>query len=124
MADYIEVGKVSDFASGQIKQVNASGKAVLLARVGDKFYASENFCPHMGADLSQGKLDGTIVTCPRHHSQFDLIDGHVIRWTDWTGIKLSLAKLARPPRALKVYEVKIDGDKVMVSTENVAAAVA
>ena len=29
-----------------------------------------------------GKLDGTIVTCPRHYSQFDLADGRVVRWTD------------------------------------------
>ncbi len=124
MADFIEIGRVSDFAIGRLKQVSVSGKPILLARVGDKFYAADNNCPHMGANLSQGKLEGTILTCPWHHSQFDLQDGHVVRWTDWTGIRLALAKVARPPRALKVYEIKIDGDKVMVNIEKVAAAVA
>ncbi len=124
MADFIEVGRINDFTSGQMKQVSINDKPVLIARIGDKFYAADSKCPHMGADLSQGKLDGTIITCPWHHSQFDLQDGRVVRWTDWTGIRLTLAKVARPPRPLKIYEVKIDGDKVTVGSEKVAAAVA
>ena len=68
----------------------------------------------MGGNLSQGTLEGTVVTCPRHHSQFDITDGHVIRWTDWSGIKLGVGKLLRSPRPLKTYEVKIEEDKIMV----------
>jgi 3-phenylpropionate/trans-cinnamate dioxygenase ferredoxin subunit len=60
-------------------------------------YAIDNKCPHFGADLSKGKLEGIAVVCPSHRSKFDLADGHVIRRTDWTGIKLSLAKVVRSP---------------------------
>jgi 3-phenylpropionate/trans-cinnamate dioxygenase ferredoxin subunit len=86
------------------------------------FYAVDNRCPHMGGDLSQGKLEKTIVTCPRHHSQFDLSDGHVVRWTDWTGIKLSLAKVARSPRPVKTHHVKVEGGKVWVEMAALPAA--
>ncbi|MEN4019846.1 MAG: Rieske (2Fe-2S) protein [Methanobacterium sp.] len=67
----------------------------------------------MGGNLSKGKLKGTVVTCPWHHSQFDLTDGHVIRWTDSSGLKLSLSKVLKSPQPLKVYEVKIDGEKIL-----------
>ncbi len=68
----------------------------------------------MGGDLSLGKLEGTVITCPRHHSQFDLTDGHIIHWTDFSGIKLSLGKIFKSPRPLKVYDVKIEGEKILV----------
>jgi 3-phenylpropionate/trans-cinnamate dioxygenase ferredoxin subunit len=50
-----------------------------------------------------------------HHSRFDLSDGHVIRWTDLTGITLTVAKKQRPPRPLKVYPVKVEGDKILAA---------
>lgn len=36
-------------------------------------------CPHAGATLSEGELDGTVLTCPRHGSQFDVCDGQRLR---------------------------------------------
>jgi 3-phenylpropionate/trans-cinnamate dioxygenase ferredoxin subunit len=68
----------------------------------------------MGAKLSQGSLEGTVVTCPRHGSKFDLTDGKVIRWTKWTGVVASAVKLIKSPRPISVYPVKVEGDKVLV----------
>ena len=45
----------------------------------------------MGGKLSQGKLEGTAVTCPRHGSQFDLTDGRVVRWLKESGLVYSVA---------------------------------
>jgi 3-phenylpropionate/trans-cinnamate dioxygenase ferredoxin subunit len=56
----------------------------------------------MGGNLSQGTLEGTVLTCPRHHSQFYLVDGHVISWTDFSGLKKSIGKLFKSPRPLKI----------------------
>lgn len=36
-------------------------------------------CPHAGATLSEGELEGTVLTCPRHGSQFDVTDGSRVR---------------------------------------------
>jgi 3-phenylpropionate/trans-cinnamate dioxygenase ferredoxin subunit len=76
--------------NGQMKMFNMGKRLFLLVRVGDDFYAADNRCPHMGVRLSEGTLEKTIVTCPHHHSQFDLADSHVVRWTDWSEVKLSL----------------------------------
>ena len=114
MAGYVEVLKVDGLKDGQMKAVKAGGQEVLLAKVGGKFYAAENKCPHMGGNLAQGKLEGTVVTCPVHASQFELKDGSVIRWTNWPGIVVAATKLIRRPRAIKTYPVKVEGDKVLV----------
>lgn len=115
MTEFIEVPGGSDLQSGQMKALNIGKREILLARVGGDFYAADNHCPHMGARLSEGKLEKTIITCPRHHSQFDLSDGHVVRWTDWSGVKSSLARIFKSPRPLKTYKVKVDGGKILLA---------
>jgi 3-phenylpropionate/trans-cinnamate dioxygenase ferredoxin subunit len=114
MGKFVEAVKKGELAQGTMKEVTAEGHKILLARVGDKYYAADNICPHMGGALSAGKLGGTIVTCPRHGSQFDLSDGHVIRWTNFPGPVSAVAKLVKKPRSLKTYAVKLDGDKILV----------
>jgi 3-phenylpropionate/trans-cinnamate dioxygenase ferredoxin subunit len=109
-----ELATTNDLKPGSMKMVSIGGHQYLLARVQDKYYAADNLCPHMGGNLSRGKLDGTILTCPRHHSQFDLTDGRNLRWTDWTGIKLAIGKLLRSPRPLQTYELKIEGNKILL----------
>ena len=106
--------KTDALKNGEMKAFDIGGKEILLAKVGDKFFAVGNRCPHMGAKLDQGKLVGTILTCPKHGSQFDLTDGHVVRWTNWPGVVSAVAKLVKPPKGLTAYPVKIDAIKVLV----------
>ena len=122
MADFMAVAQVEDLKDGTMKMVTVDNREVLLSRIGGKFYAIGNRCPHMGGDLSKGKLEGTVVTCPRHGSQFDVTDGHVVRWTRWTGVQLSLAKLLKSPRPPKTYQVKVEGNKVLVESQKTPAA--
>ena len=110
MSKLVEVARTDELKDGSMKSVKVEGREILLARVGDRYYAANNRCPHMGGNLSQGNLAGSVVTCPRHGSQFDLADGHVIRWTNWTGFQLSLAKLFKSPRSLPTYPVKVEGN--------------
>ncbi|MEE9400317.1 MAG: Rieske 2Fe-2S domain-containing protein [Dehalococcoidales bacterium] len=114
MADFVDVARSSELKDGAMKMVSASGREILLARVGDKIYAANNRCPHLRGNLSRGKLEGTIVTCPRHASQFDLTDGRIIRWTGWAGLLLRVSKALKPPRPLKTYKVKVEGDTILV----------
>jgi 3-phenylpropionate/trans-cinnamate dioxygenase ferredoxin subunit len=124
MAEFVEVPGGNELKSGQMKMFNLGNREILLARVGDNFYAADNRCPHMRARLSEGNLEKTIITCPLHHSQFDLIDGHVVRWTDWTGLKLSLTRIIKSPRPVNTYRVKVEGDKVLVEVDKAPVGVA
>ncbi len=113
-ANEIEIARVGDLKPGEMKMVPVRGKEILLARVGDVYYAANNRCPHMGGNLSQGTLQGTIVTCPRHSSQFDLKDGHVVRWTTWPSALVAVDQLRSHTRPLPVYPVIADGDKIKI----------
>ena len=64
MTEFVEVSRIDELRDGTMTAVNAAGHEILLARSDDEYYAVDNRCPHMGARLSQGKLDGTVVTCP------------------------------------------------------------
>ena len=113
---FVEVAKVSDINNGMMKKVVIGDRAILLAKVQGRLYATDALCPHMQADLSEGTLQGTVLTCPLHSSQFDIRDGRVIRWTDLSGTLLAYAAKSRPPRPLPTYPVRIDGDRILVDT--------
>ncbi len=114
MSKWVTVLKVNDISDGIMKTVHAGGHELLLAQVGNDYYAADNRCPHMGSTLSMGKLMGTIVTCPRHGSEFDLKDGHVVRWTNWSGVVAALVKVVKSPHPIKVYPAKSDGKQIQV----------
>jgi 3-phenylpropionate/trans-cinnamate dioxygenase ferredoxin subunit len=114
MAEFIDALGTKDLKDGQMTAITVQGKELLVARVVDRFYAASNICPHMGGKLARGSLKGTVVTCPRHASQFDLKDGRVVRWTNWSGFKLALSKLFRGPRPLPIYPTRVEKERVLV----------
>ena len=114
VSDFIEVCTTTDLRDGAMKKAALGNHEILVAQVGDRYYAADNRCPHMGGDLSSGTLKRTIVTCPLHHSQFDLENGAALRWTDWSGIKLSVATLVKSPRTLKTHKVTVEGERILV----------
>jgi 3-phenylpropionate/trans-cinnamate dioxygenase ferredoxin subunit len=114
MSSLVEAGKTTELEDGAMKGVFIQGHNVFIARVGDKYYAADSHCPHMGRKLSEGKLEGTVVTCPGHSSQFDLKDGKVVRWLKGSGVISALGKAMKSPRPLTLYKVTVEGDKLMV----------
>ena len=115
MSECIPVATVTDLKDGTMKKIRAEGYDFLLVRVKEKYYCTDAYCPHLGGDLSQGTLAGTVLTCPLHHSQFDITDCHVMRWTDLSGMVLTVAKNQSPPRPLRTYPVKIEGNAILVN---------
>ena len=94
------VGKTSELADSEMKQVSAEGKEILLARVNGNFHALGAHCTHYGAPLVEGVLSGERIVCPWHHACFNVKTGD----------------LQEPPAvdALPSYEVKIQNDQVIV----------
>jgi 3-phenylpropionate/trans-cinnamate dioxygenase ferredoxin component len=113
-SNLVELSRVGSLKPGEMKMVLVQGKEILLAWDGAQYYAADNRCPHMGGNLSHGKLDGTVVTCPRHGSQFDLKDGQVIRWTTWPSALLAIDQVRSHKRPLPIYPVVVEGDKIFI----------
>jgi 3-phenylpropionate/trans-cinnamate dioxygenase ferredoxin subunit len=114
MAKWVEALKTGDLKPGEMKAVNVSNKEILVARVGDNYYAADNRCPHLGGKLASGSLSGAIVTCPLHGSQFNLSSGDIVRWTSWTGIISRLGNAIKSPRKLNVYKTVVEQDNVKI----------
>ena len=113
MGEFTELSKIDELKDGTMKEVNVAGRQILLARVRDKYYAVDNLCPHMKGNLSQGKLQGTVVTCPLHGSQFDISNGQVVRWLRG-GLMSKVGKALKLSKDLTVYNVKVEGSEVLV----------
>jgi nitrite reductase/ring-hydroxylating ferredoxin subunit len=95
----VGVGKTFDVPVGKMKHVEVEGLEILIANVEGKFYAVGDRCPHLNAKVSEGTLNKTIVTCPRHLSSFDVTTGRVI-----SGTRSNLPS----------YDVKVDGDDLLI----------
>jgi len=104
---FAKIGKISDVKVGTMKKFEVEGKEILVSNIGGKYYAINNKCTHRNGDLSQGKLEGNIVTCPKHGSKFDITTGKVV-----SGPKIPLLKLKINDE--EKYEIKIDGDSLLV----------
>ncbi len=114
MADFTHLTTTEGIENGGVKTARLENHELLVANAGGRYFISDARCPHMGGHLVRGDLEGTVITCPVHHSQFDLEDGRVLTWTDWGGAALTIGKLLRPPRPLHTYEVRVDGSDVFV----------
>jgi 3-phenylpropionate/trans-cinnamate dioxygenase ferredoxin component len=114
MGTFIVAGNRSDVPVGKMILVNLEGTVVLLANAGGNIYAINNKCPHLGGNLSRGTLNGTIVTCPLHGSQFDITTGKNVRWLKGTGMIASLGKKLKAPADATAYAVRIDGQQILV----------
>jgi nitrite reductase/ring-hydroxylating ferredoxin subunit len=55
--------------------VHLNGHTVALFAHGDRVYAIDNRCPHMGFPLDKGSIREGILTCHWHHARFDLESG-------------------------------------------------
>lgn len=69
---------VAEVKPGQIKLVHLGGQEVAVYNVDGAFYATQGECTHAGGPLSEGELEGKIVTCPWHYSCFDVTNGAVV----------------------------------------------
>jgi nitrite reductase/ring-hydroxylating ferredoxin subunit len=75
---YTDVAAESDLQEGKMVKVELENRPIVLLKHDDGIHAFEGTCPHYGCDLWEGRLDGHIVTCPCHGSQFDVTDGHLV----------------------------------------------
>ena len=114
MSDWLEAGKTAELADGSMKEVDVQGRLILLARVGDRYFAAAGRCPHMGGRLSNGRLEGSVITCPRHGSQFDLSDGRVMRWLGASRAVSLVGRVLKSPTPLATYPVRLEGDSILV----------
>jgi 3-phenylpropionate/trans-cinnamate dioxygenase ferredoxin subunit len=101
MAIFVQVATTRELSPGHGKLVEVNQKRIALFNMGGQFYAIDDMCPHRGASLSEGELDGETVVCPWHGALFELRTGAV----------------TRPPAAIGVmtYETRVQGEAIEIA---------
>ena len=98
--EFVTVAKVGAIPEGEGRSFQVGGRLVAVFRQNGRYFAMDDLCPHMGASLGAGYLDGEgIVTCPWHAWRFCIRDG---KWAD------------NPRLAVDTFQVRVEGDMIQV----------
>jgi nitrite reductase/ring-hydroxylating ferredoxin subunit len=76
VAEFVTIASADDLeGEGRLAAFGVEGERIAVAHVGGTFHAFDDSCPHRQCSLAEGKLDGSVVTCPCHGSEFDVTSG-------------------------------------------------
>jgi 3-phenylpropionate/trans-cinnamate dioxygenase ferredoxin subunit len=99
--EWIDACATDDIDEEDVIRFDHGGRTFAIYRSDDdRYFASDGFCTHEQAHLSDGLLMGTIIECPKHNGRFDIRTGE--------------AKGAPVCVNLKTYPVKVDAGRVFV----------
>jgi nitrite reductase/ring-hydroxylating ferredoxin subunit len=83
MNNMIRVAALQDVQRTGCLTVQADRYTLVLFAYGDRVYAVDNRCPHMGFPLDKGTVKDGLLTCHWHHARFDLASGGTFdQWAD------------------------------------------
>lgn len=95
MSQRIRIGRTSDIIPGTATTIKIGKKTVAVFNLDGQFFAIDNTCRHRGGPLNEGKLSGTVVTCPWHGWKYDITTG---------------ANLTKPEMTTDIFPVTIEDD--------------
>ena len=77
MTRVVELPQSMALEPGMRAYFKIEDRSIALFNVAGTIYAIDDSCPHAGASLFGGKLDGCTLQCPAHGLKFDLRTGHM-----------------------------------------------
>ena len=99
--NWIYVLALESVPEGDVTSVNVGGQEIALYEVEGEVFATDNFCTHGAARMSDGFLEGREIECPLHQGRFDVCTG-----------KAMCAPLTQD---IRVYPVRIENKRVWVN---------
>jgi len=100
---FVAVAHLNEIPSDRGLRVRVGEIAIGLYRVGEDVYAMEDTCPHAGYPLSEGDLEGCVITCNAHGWPFDVRTGFDPKHADGFPIPC--------------FAVRVEGDTVHVDLD-------
>jgi 3-phenylpropionate/trans-cinnamate dioxygenase ferredoxin subunit len=139
----VVVARVADFDPGTRRIVKVGGRSIGVFRVGDRYFAVRNRCPHQGGPLAAGRVfrrmlaDGPgqvrldssmLISCPWHGWQWDMETGEAYAPDDprvrsypvtvepgeRVACALQTAADREEPFVAETYEVRVEEDYVVL----------
>lgn len=69
------LGATEDFEAGKVRSIEIAGRRLAVGRAAAGFFAVDDVCPHAGASLGEGLVDGDFLVCPLHAFAYDVRTG-------------------------------------------------
>jgi 3-phenylpropionate/trans-cinnamate dioxygenase ferredoxin subunit len=104
MGDFKRIADTHEIPLGEMRSFDLGLYNVVIVHTDDGYFAIRDECTHDSAAISDGELDDGEVVCARHGARFDLATGAV------------KAPPALAP--LDTYELKIDGEDILVRIDD------
>src|SRR5882762_6973124 len=73
--EFLYAGTLAELKRDGRLVVRGPHRPILVVEHGDRVFALDSRCPHMGFPLDRGSLEDGILTCHWHHARFDLSSG-------------------------------------------------
>jgi len=87
MAEFVTLADGALLDEGSVAAFAVAGERIAVASVEGMLYAFDDLCPHRQCSLAEGRLEGTVVTCPCHGSPFDVRTGERLRGPAVRGVR-------------------------------------
>ncbi len=95
--------KPDELVPGAVRRTEIFGTKIALYKVDDAVFATPDSCPHAAGPLSDGVLEGSVISCPFHAFEFDVRDGTCV---------------SGQPFELDVLGVKVKDERVLVEVSS------
>jgi len=102
-AEFQKVATLDELPDAGYITVPLEEYSLLVARLDDGIYATENLCSHANSELAGGRFRMGRISCPLHGVIFDFRTGQVMGGT-LTSV------------GLRTFETRVEGDAVYVRT--------
>jgi nitrite reductase/ring-hydroxylating ferredoxin subunit len=99
--EYITIAKLSSLNGKDFISLSILGRRIGIFKNDDgTLLVTETGCKHQGADITQGKRNGDVFTCPRHGWMYDIRTGKCVN---------------HDSVYLRKYDYIIEGDSIKIS---------
>ena len=105
MPVFIDICKVSDIPIGEARMILVNEVALGVFHVSGAFFAIDDACPHAGASLSRGIIEGDVVRCRIHHWRFCVRSGTYL-------------DERKPSCNVRSYPIRVVGEQVQIELDN------
>src|SRR5262245_59537516 len=93
VAEFVSTGDGDVPGNGEVAAFEVSGRDVAVANIAGTLHAFDDLCPHRQCSLADGEIEGTVITCPCHGSQFDVTTGERLRGPAVRGVQVYAVRL-------------------------------
>ena len=75
---FAAICRIEDIPEGEARMFSVAETMIAVFHVGGRFFALANECPHAGASLAHGIVEGDTVRCRIHYWRFSIRDGEYL----------------------------------------------